>query len=42
MMSNIVFDYLVDSKLFLLSDSKYDEIPIQELAKELEKYRNYI
>lgn len=41
-MSNIVFDYLVDSKLFLLSDSKYGEISIQELAKELDEYRNYI
>lgn len=41
-MSNIIFDYLLDSELFALSDSNYDGISINELSKELERYRIFI
>lgn len=42
LMSNIVFDYLANSMLFDRCSSDYKDETISELAKELEKYREYI
>lgn len=41
-MSNIVYDFLVDSFLFTKAGDNYSNVPLQELIEQLNNYRIYV